>query len=50
MTDSGPAFTSITTGRLSTKYEGTLQDQDNIFYQFKNAGYKINTKAYDYPI
>ncbi len=24
MTDSGPSFTSIVTGRLSTKYEGTL--------------------------
>ena len=50
MTDSGPAFTSISVGWLSTKYEGTLQNQDNMFFQIKQAGYDVKAKAYAYPI
>lgn len=31
ITDSGPALSSFTTGKLSNKYEGTITYVDNIF-------------------
>lgn len=48
--DSGPIFSSVSTGKQSNKYEGSITHVDNVFHQFKNAGFKIKAFGYNYPI
>lgn len=50
ISDSGPVFSSVATGKISNKYEGQIAHLDNLFYQFKNAGFKIKAFGYNYPI
>lgn len=50
ITDSGPAFSSFATGKIANKYEGSIAQLDNVFIQFKQAGYKVKGYGYHYPI
>ena len=50
ITDSGPAFSSFATGKIANKYEGSIAQLDNIFKQFKQAGYSVKGYGYHYPI
>ena len=50
ISDSGPVFSSVSTGKISNKYEGSINHLDNLFSQFKNAGFRIKAFGYNYPI
>lgn len=50
ISDSGPAFSSLITGKIANNYEGLITDVDNLFHQLHQSGQKINAHGYHYPI
>lgn len=49
ITDSGPIFSCLATGKVANKYEGRITMLDNIFSQMKNSNYTINASGWFYP-
>ena len=50
ISDSGPAFSGLMTAKLANKYEGSINEIDNLFKQLYNAKYPMRFYGYDYPI
>lgn len=48
--DSGPIFSTVSTGKQSNKYEGSIAHLDNLFGQLKGAGFQVKGFGYHYPI